>query len=112
MMGIDTSLFEAARVDGAGEWQCFRSITLPNLKSSLYTITVLSFLNSFKVFREAYLVAGDYPHESIYMMQHLFNNWFRTFSFDKMAAAAVLESIVLLGLILLLQKSWDSEEKY
>ena len=57
-------------------------------------------------------MAGDYPHESIYMMQHLFNNWFRTFSFDKMAAAAVLESIVLLGLILLLQKSWDSEEKY
>ncbi|EOT28686.1 hypothetical protein C805_00207 [Eubacterium sp. 14-2] len=112
LAGISENIYEAARVDGAGEWQCFRSITLPNLKSSLYTITVLSFLNSFKVFREAYLVAGDYPHESIYMMQHLFNNWFRTFSFDKMAAAAVLESIVLLGLILLLQKSWDSEEKY
>ena len=78
-----------------------------NLKPSLYTITVLSFLNSFKVFREAYLVAGDYPHESIYMMQHLFNNWFRSFSFDKMAAAAVTESILLLGLILLLQKAWD-----
>ena len=55
----------------------------------------------------AYLVAGDYPHESIYMMQHLFNNWFRSFSFDKMAAAAVTESILLLGLILLLQKAWD-----
>ncbi|MCI9525493.1 MAG: sugar ABC transporter permease [Lachnospiraceae bacterium] len=105
LAGISTSIYEAARVDGAGEVQCFFYITLPNLKSSLYTITVLSFLNSFKVFREAYLVAGDYPHESIYMMQHLFNNWFRAFSFDKMAAAAVLESIVLLALILLLQKS-------
>ena len=95
-------------MDGAGEWKCFLHITLPNLKPSFYTITVLSFLNSFKVFREAYLVAGDYPHESIYMMQHLFNNWFRNFSFDKMAAAAVVESVVLLGLILLLQKAWDS----
>ncbi len=35
---------------------------LPNLLPTLYTITVLSFLNAFKVFREAYLVAGDYPH--------------------------------------------------
>ena len=108
LAGISENIYEAAKVDGAGEWKCFLHITLPNLKPSLYTITVLSFLNSFKVFREAYLVAGDYPHESIYMMQHLFNNWFRNFSFDKMAAAAVLESMVLLGLILLLQKAWDS----
>jgi len=43
------------------------------------------------------------------MMQHLFNNWFRNFSFDKMAAAAVLESLVLLGLILLFQKTLDKE---
>lgn len=110
LAGISENIYEAARVDGAGDWQCFRNITLPNLKSSLYTITVLSFLNSFKVFREAYLVAGDYPHESIYMMQHLFNNWFRGFSFDKMAAAAVVESAVLLLLILLLQRAWDSKE--
>lgn len=110
LAGISTNIYEAARVDGAGERQCFFYITLPNLKPSLYTITVLSFLNSFKVFREAYLVAGDYPHESIYMMQHLFNNWFRSFSFDKMAAAAVMESVVLLVLILLLQKAiWHEE---
>ncbi len=97
LAGISENIYEAAKVDGAGEWKCFLHITLPNLKPSFYTITVLSFLNSFKVFREAYLVAGDYPHESI-----------RNFSFDKMAAAAVVESVVLLGLILLLQKTWDS----
>lgn len=108
LSGISESIYEAARVDGAGELQCFLRITMPNLKPSLYTITVLSFLNSFKVFRESYLVAGDYPHESIYMMQHLFNNWFRDFSFDKMAAAAVMESVVLLALIMLLQKRWEN----
>ena len=106
LSGISESIYEAARVDGAGEWQCFLRITLPNLKSSLYTITVLSFLNSFKVFREAYLVAGNYPHESIYMTQHLFNNWFQSFSLDKLSAAAVMEGGVLLFVILLLQKVW------
>lgn len=106
LSGIPESIYEAARVDGAGEWQCFLKITLPNLNSSLYTIAVLSFLNSFKVFREAYLVAGNYPHESIYMMQHLFNNWFQSFSFDKLSAAAVMEGGVLLLVILFLQKVW------
>ena len=109
LSGISESIYEAARVDGAGGWQCFLRITLPNLKSSLYTITVLSFLNSFKVFREVYLVAGDYPHESIYMMQHLFNNWFQSFSFDKLSAAAVMEGGVLLLVILLLQKIWRTD---
>ncbi len=45
LSGISENIYEAARVDGASEWQCFLKITLPNLKSSLYIITVLSFLN-------------------------------------------------------------------
>ncbi|MDO4345279.1 MAG: sugar ABC transporter permease [Eubacteriales bacterium] len=107
LAAISPDIYEAARVDGAGEWRCFFSITLPNLLPSLYTIAVLSFLNSFKVFREAYLVAGDYPHSSIYMMQHLFNNWFRELSVDKMAAGAVVNAGVILILVLLLQRAWE-----
>lgn len=107
---IPKSLYEAARVDGAGEWRCFRDITLPNLLPSLFTIVVLSLLNAFKVFREAYLVAGDYPQEDMYLLQHLFNNWYRELSMDKMAAAAVVTGAVILALILVLQKAWDREE--
>lgn len=107
LAGISGDIYEAARVDGAGEWRIFASITMPNLLPSLYTITVLSFLNSFKAFREAYLVAGDYPQESIYLMQHLFNNWFRDLALDKMAAAAVLTAAVILILVLILQRAWE-----
>ncbi|EKY27444.1 carbohydrate ABC transporter permease [Clostridium celatum] len=87
---ISKEVYESARVDGAGEFTCFTKITLPCLKPTLYTVAVLSLLNSFKVFREAYLVAGDYPDKSMYLLQHLFNNWFREMSFGKMAAASVL----------------------
>ena len=103
---IPAALYEAARVDGAGEWKCF-----PNLLPSLFTIVVLSLLNGFKVFREAYLVAGDYPQENMYLLQHLFNNWYRDLSVDKMAAAAVVTGGVILGLILLLQKAWTKGEE-
>ena len=110
LTAIPDTLYEAARADGANNIQCFRYITMPNLMSTLYTITVLAFLNSFKVFREAYLVAGDYPHESMYLLQHLFNNWFRELSLDKMSAAAVVIALLILVLILGLQRSWDSED--
>ncbi len=110
IMSVPDSVVEAARVDGATEWQCFLRVIFPNLKLTLYTITVLSFLNSFKVFREAYLVAGSYPHDSIYLLQHLFNNWFANLEMDKMAAAAVVIACILFLLILVMQFFWDNEE--
>ena len=106
IFAVPYSMSEAARVDGGSEWQIFWRVVFPNLKSSLYTITVLSFLNSFKVFREAYLVAGSYPHEDMYLLQHLFNNWFINLELDKMAAAAVCVGTVLFLVILLLQRVW------
>ena len=110
LSAIPEEIYEAAQVDGAGKWQSFLYITLPNLKGTACTITVLSLLNSFKVFREAWLVAGDYPHESMYLLQHLYNNWFRELDFDKIAAASVLTSGVVFLLIGLLRKAWDGDE--
>ena len=43
LSSISPDIYEAARVDGAGEWKCFTKITMPNLLPSLYTISVLSF---------------------------------------------------------------------
>lgn len=106
---VPQQIYEAARVDGAGEWMCFLKITLPAIRPAAFTIAVISFLNSFKVFREAYLVSGNYPQDSIYLLQHLFNNWFRELSVDKMAAGAVLMALVIFVLVRLLQKSWDME---
>ncbi len=109
IMGINKDMLEAAGVDGANKMQRFWYVLLPNLKGSLYIIVVISFLNSFKIYREAYLVAGAYPHDSIYMLQHLFNNWFVNLDLDKMAAAAVVCALFFLVFILLLQGLWDKE---
>ncbi len=107
---ISSNLYEAAKVDGAGVWQCFRYITLPSLLPTLGLTTVLSLLNSFKVFREAYLVAGPYPHESIYLLQHLFNNWFQNLDISRLCAAAVMLAAVLVGIILLMQRFLKGDE--
>lgn len=110
ILGIPEELLDAAKVDGAGGLQRIWYIILPNLKGNLYTIVILSFLNSFKIYREAYLVAGAYPHKSIYLLQHIFNNWFVNLEFDKMAAGAVCTGTFLFIVILLLQRVWDRDE--
>lgn len=108
--GVPPELYEAARLDGANPRQCFWHITLPQLRPTLGLVAVLSLLNCFKVFREAYLVAGAYPHESIYLLQHLFNNWFGALELGRLSAAAVLLALVLGGLILLLLHGLDGGE--
>lgn len=90
IVSVEKEQYEAARVQGAGELACFWYITLPQLKETAFVTALLSFVNAFRVFREAYLLSGDYPHESIYMLQHLFNNWFVNLDIQKLTAAAAL----------------------
>lgn len=106
LMNVSPSLYEAAQLDGAGRMKQFRHITLPNLYPTLFVTAVLSVINAFKVFREAYLVAGNYPHERMYLLQHLFNNWFLRLDIDKLCAAATLTALVLAVFILLLRNFW------
>lgn len=103
---IDPQVQAAAKLDGASGLLRLVRITLPSVKNGTFIVVVLAILNSFKVFREVYLVAGDYPHDSIYMIQHLFHNWFRELELNKLAAGAVIDSAVLIILVLILQKCW------
>lgn len=89
LSAIPQSLYDAARVDGAGEPAQLRYITLPCLQGTMGLVLVLSVVNSFRVYREAYLLAGSYPDLSIYMLPHLFSHWFLTLDIQKMSTAAV-----------------------
>lgn len=99
---IPRELYEAASVDGAGRLQQFWYVTLPGIRGSVFVITILSMVNCFKVYREAYLLGGNYPHESIYLLQHIFNNWFLNLDIQKMAAGSVLLALVMFGVMLLI----------
>lgn len=105
LLGIPESLYEAARIDGAGEFQCFWYITRPLLIQTAFLAGTLSLVNAFKVFREAWMIAGNYPHDSIYMLQNLFNNWFLKLDMQKMTAGAVMLAGVLGIFLILCQKA-------
>lgn len=109
LSNISVAQYEAARIDGANSFQVFRNVTLPGLMPTLFTVTVLSLLNTFKVFREAYLVAGDYPTQNIYLLQHTLNNWFTQLQMERLCAAATVIAIVIVALVALLRRSWRTD---
>ena len=100
-------LLEVADVEGAGEWYKFFEIKLRYLSPTVLFVTILSLINSFKVFREVYLLTGDYPYETLYMLQHFMNNTFKSLDYQKLSAAAVVMAIVMVVLIALLFKAED-----
>ena len=111
LAGLETIPRPLYEADGATPFQTFVFITLPNLLPTVVLTTILSLVNSFKVFREAYLVAGNYPQESIYLLQHLFNNWFLSLDIGKLSAAAVLLALGLGCVVYLLYHFWGGGQE-
>ncbi len=102
---IPRELYESAHMDGAGRWARLTKVTLPMLRPELLVVTILSSLNAFKNFREAFVLGGDHPHESIYMLQHFMNNNFENMNFPRLSVAAVVFFALLFCLYALLLKS-------
>jgi len=87
--------YEAATVDGAGAVRSFLDITLSNLIPTFVLVTIMSLINSFKVFKEIYLLTGSYPHESIYMLQHFMNNMFYSLNYPKLTTATSILVLII-----------------
>lgn len=87
---IPRSYYETALIEGASGVRRFTGITLVYLTPTMFFVILISIVNSFKVFRETYLLAGPYPYDRIYMMQHYMNNMFYSLDIQKLTAAAVL----------------------
>ncbi|MCL7427618.1 carbohydrate ABC transporter permease [Streptomyces sp. YS415] len=57
LAGVDRNLLEAARVDGANEWQVFRRITVPMLAPVLVVVLITLMINVMKIFDLVYIIA-------------------------------------------------------
>ena len=100
---IPKTLLEVADVEGASELYKLFAIKLRYLSPTILFVTILSIINSFKVFREIYLLTGDYPYSGLYMLQHYMNNMFgKTLDYQRLSAAAVLLALAMIILIVIL----------
>lgn len=96
---IPKDIIEVATLESANAWQIFWKIKIRYLTSTILFVMILSLINSFKVFREIYLLTGDYPYDSLYMLQHFMNNTFKSLDYQKLSTAAIIMSLVMIVII-------------
>lgn len=68
---IPEEFYQTAAVEGAGSLKKLVSITLPMMAPHFFLAAVMGIVNAFKSYREAFLLGGKHPHDSIYMIQRL-----------------------------------------
>jgi ABC-type sugar transport system permease subunit len=91
LQGIDPSLYEAARLDGAGAWRRFRDITLPLLKPALLVALVFRTLDAFRVFDLVYVLTGGGPGTATEVVSlYAFTTLFQDLRFGYGSALSVI----------------------
>lgn len=109
LKGIPTDIIEAARVDGASEWQIFRRITLPLLSPTIAVVATTLVIQALKIFDIVWIMtAGNYNTDVIatFMYKEMFN--YR--DFGRAGALAVLLLLAILPIMLVNIRRFRSQE--
>ncbi len=110
LQSISDTYYEAAKIDGARSWQRLLHITLPMLTPTTFFALIISMINSFQIFEQAWLMPESFARRGTsVVVEQIVNNAFR---YSRMGYAAAM-SWVLFAVIfvvtlfqLTLQKRW------
>lgn len=111
LQAIPPSLYEAARIDGAGRGQAFLHITLPLLKSTLLVVMVLSTIGAFKAYELITVMTGGGPgYATKFIVQQVYQV---AFTEDRLgyAAAMSVALMLIIGLFTLAQFRLSGKEQ-
>jgi multiple sugar transport system permease protein len=96
LQGIDRTLYEAARTDGATAWQIFRRITLPLLKPATLFLTVITTIGYLQVFEEPFVMTKGGPlNSTLTVSQYVYKEGFNFFHLGYASAVAYALMLVI-----------------
>jgi len=97
LQAINTDLYDAAKVDGAGWWRRLVSVTLPLLSPSTFFVFVISLINGFQVFDQVYAMTGGGPNgASQVVVQQIYD---LTFRYQRAGEASALSWILFIAIL-------------
>jgi multiple sugar transport system permease protein len=101
LQAINSDLYDAAKVDGAGWWRRLTSVTLPLLSPSTFFVFVISLINGFQVFDQVYAMTGGGPNgSSQVVVQQIYDLTFRYQRAGEASALSWILFIVILAITL------------
>ena len=98
MGGISTDYYDAAKIDGASEWQRLWRVTVPLLRPTLLYLFVVGFIGNFQIFEQIYVMTAGgpgYPGATETVGYLIFSSAFAGFNFGYAAAQSVILFIVI-----------------
>ena len=102
---IDSSLYEAAKIDGAGANETFFKITLPLLKPTTYFVMLVTLISSFQVFDLIYVMTSGGPQDSTNVIVYsIYKYAFEYFDVGKSCALAYILFVIIFVLALIQRK--------
>lgn len=108
LTSIPEQLVESAAIDGAGGWRTFWRITLPLLTPVIFYELVMTMIESFKLFTQAYVMTQGGPrNESLFYVYYLYQNAFRYYQMGYASALAWMLFVIVLALTLIVFKFSD-----
>ena len=107
--GIPRELIEAARVDGANEWQVFWRVTLPMMKPTIAVVATTMVINVLKVFDIVYVMTnGDLGTEVI--ANRMYKEMFHFRNFGRASAIAVILLLAIIPVMLVNIRRFQEQE--
>jgi multiple sugar transport system permease protein len=100
LQGIPATLYEAARVDGAGPWQQFRRITVPALRPMLVFVGVITMIGYFQIFTEPYVLTGGTGgplNATLSLVMYMYKQGFRWWNIGFASAVALVLFLIILA---------------
>jgi ABC-type sugar transport system permease subunit len=105
LSGIEKTLYEAARVDGAGGWAQFRYVTLPGLGNTMKVVLVFNLLGFFGIFQEIFIMDNPAIDQDVnVVMTFLYKQGITNFQFGYATAASFIVAAITLVVVLPLAK--------
>jgi ABC-type sugar transport system permease subunit len=108
LQSVPTELYEAARIDGAGRWAQFRSVTLPMISPVLFYNLIIGLISTFQYFTQAYVLTngrGDPDNATLFFNLNLYREGWRYYDMGYAATLAWLLFVIVLALTLILFKT-------
>jgi len=110
LQNIPPHLYEAAQIDGAGQWARFWSITLPLLTPTLFFQLIVEMIESFKVFTQAFVITKGGPLKATYFyLYYFYEEAFQNFNMGYASALALILVIIIMTATIILNytsKHW------
>lgn len=110
LQGIPQTIYEAARVDGAGPWARFRHVTLPLLSPATFFVLLTAIVNAMNVFDPIVVMTGGGPNDATQtLVKYIVDNAFQFFQIGYASAVAAVTFVLVLALTLfqtVLQRRW------